>query len=119
MISGILQDLFQLKVADGQISRLQSVGRRALQAGYNDIVVDILDSAVLNIDEKGWRQNGNKAWLWTVVGSLGSWRHCLPCGLRVPVTKFIICWVMISTALWSATAVRPTNIWQMTAASTR
>jgi transposase len=61
MISGILQDLYQLKVADGQISRLQSVGRKALQAGYNDIVADVRDSAALHIDEIGWRQNGNKA----------------------------------------------------------
>lgn len=72
MISGILQDLYQLKVADGQISRLQSVGRKALQAGYNDIVADVRDSAALHIDETGWRQNGNKAWLWTVVGKLAT-----------------------------------------------
>ena len=70
MIAGVLRDLFHLKVSDGQISRLQSIGRKALQAGYNDIVADVRNSAALNIDETGWRENGSKAWLWTVVGKL-------------------------------------------------
>ncbi|MFM8474313.1 MAG: hypothetical protein ACKOEO_00765, partial [Planctomycetaceae bacterium] len=59
-----------------------------LPPGYNDIVADVRDSAALHIGETGWRQNGNKAWLWTIVGKLA--------------TLF---------------AVRPTTIWPMTAAS--
>jgi hypothetical protein len=43
-----------------------------LPPGYNDIVADVRDSAALHIDETGWRQNGNKAWLWTVVGKLAT-----------------------------------------------
>jgi transposase len=72
MIAGVLRDLFHLKVSDGQISRLQSIGRKALQAGYNDIVADVRNSAALNIDETGWRENGGKAWLWTVVGKMAT-----------------------------------------------
>jgi transposase len=72
MIAAVLRDLFHLEVADGQISRLQSIGRKALQAGYNDIVADVRNSAALNIDETGWRQNGSKAWLWTIVGRLAT-----------------------------------------------
>ncbi|MEZ6063581.1 MAG: transposase [Planctomycetaceae bacterium] len=72
MIASLLRDLFCLDVSDGQISRLQSIGRRALQAGYNEIVADVRNSATLNIDETSWRQNGRKAWLWTVVGPLGT-----------------------------------------------
>src|SRR5690606_21065822 len=68
----LLRDLFRLEVADGQISRLQSLGRTALQAGDNDIGADVRNSAALNIDETGWRENGSKAWLWTVVGSRGT-----------------------------------------------
>lgn len=68
MIASLLRDLFSLEVADGQISRLQSIGRKALQAGHDAIAADVRESAVLNIDETGWRQNGRKAWLWTVVG---------------------------------------------------
>jgi transposase len=72
MIAGVLKDLFHLEVADGQISRLQSIGRSALQAGYNDIVEEVRNSAALNIDETGWRQDGKKAWLWTAVGRLAT-----------------------------------------------
>jgi transposase len=72
MMASLLRDLFCLEVADGQISRLQSIGRRALQAGYNDIVADVRNSAALNMDETSWRQNGSKAWLWTVVGRVGT-----------------------------------------------
>ncbi len=39
MIAGVLRDLFHQKVSDGQISRLQSIGRKALQSGYYNIVV--------------------------------------------------------------------------------
>lgn len=70
--ASLLRDLFRLEVSDGQISRLQSIGRRALQAGYNDIVANVRDSVALNIDETSWRQSGSKAWLWTVVGRLGT-----------------------------------------------
>ena len=72
MMASLLRDAFSLEISDGQISRLQSVGRKALQAGYNDIVADVRNSAVLNIDETGWRENGGKAWLWTVVGRLST-----------------------------------------------
>src|SRR5690606_13199925 len=72
MIAAVLRDLFHLEVADGQISRLQSIGRNALQAGYNDIVADVRNSAALNIDETGWRESGGKAWLWTIVGRLAT-----------------------------------------------
>ncbi|WP_397569243.1 IS66 family transposase [Schlesneria sp. T3-172] len=72
MIASLLRDLFSLEVATGQISRLQSAGRKALQAGHDDIEADVRNSAVLNIDETGWRQDGKKAWLWTLVGRLGT-----------------------------------------------
>ena len=72
MIATLLKDLFDLEISDGQISRLQSIGRKAMQAGCDEIVADIRKSAAVNIDETGWRENGLKAWLWTVVGRLGT-----------------------------------------------
>jgi transposase len=71
IIAQLLKDLFELDVSGGQISRLQSIGRRALQPAYDHIVADVRDSAAVNIDETGWRENGSKAWLWTVVGRRG------------------------------------------------
>lgn len=34
MIAQLLRDLFDLEISDGQISRLQTIGRKALQLGY-------------------------------------------------------------------------------------
>lgn len=72
IIATLLQDLFGLNISDGQISRLQSIGRKAMQSAYDEIVADVRDSAAVNIDETSWRENGMKAWLWTVVGRLGT-----------------------------------------------
>ncbi len=72
MISGITQNLYQTKVAARQINRQQSVSRSALTLGYNDILADVRDSTALNIDEAGYRQNGNKACLWSVVDKLAT-----------------------------------------------
>ncbi len=72
IIATLLQDLFGLQISDGQISRLQSIGRKAMQAGYDEIVEDVRNSSAVNMDETGWRENGRKAWLWTVVGRLGT-----------------------------------------------
>lgn len=72
IIASLLRDLFRLDISDGQISRLQSVGRQALQAGYEEIVADVRNSAAVNIDETSWWENGAKAWLWTIVGRLGT-----------------------------------------------
>lgn len=70
MIARALRELFHLKVCDRQISRLQGIGRKVLPAGCNDSAEDVRNLAALNIDETGWRQNCNKALLWTVVGTL-------------------------------------------------
>ena len=68
MMAQLLRDLFDLEISDGQISRLQTIGRKALQSGYEEITADVRQSAAVNMDETGWRENGLKAWLWTVVG---------------------------------------------------
>ncbi|MFN9976478.1 MAG: hypothetical protein ACK58T_41920, partial [Phycisphaerae bacterium] len=49
MIANLLKDLFDLKISDSQISCLQSIGRKAMQAGYDEIVADIRNSAAVNI----------------------------------------------------------------------
>lgn len=72
LIAQTLRDLFQLDLSDGQISRLQRIGRRALQPGYEEIAADVRTSASVNIDETGWREDGRRAWLWTVVGRRGT-----------------------------------------------
>lgn len=72
LIASLLRDLFGLEISDGQISRLQSIGRQTLQPGYDEIVADVRNSAALNLDETSWCENGQKAWLWTAVGPLST-----------------------------------------------
>lgn len=72
LIAQTLRDLFQLDISDGQISRLQRLGRTALQPGWEEIAADVRSSAAVNIDETGWREDGRRAWLWTVVGRRGT-----------------------------------------------
>lgn len=40
MMAQLLRDLFDLEISDGQISRLQTIGRRTLQSGYEEITAD-------------------------------------------------------------------------------
>ncbi|MCL6506360.1 MAG: IS66 family transposase [Bryobacteraceae bacterium] len=68
LIAQTLRDLYGLNISDGLISRLQRLGRRALQPGYEEIAADVRSAAAVNIDETGWREDGRRAWLWTVVG---------------------------------------------------
>ena len=68
MIAQLLGDLLGLTISVGQISRLQRIGRESLQPAYEEIAADVRESATVNIDETGWREDGRRAWLWTAVG---------------------------------------------------
>jgi hypothetical protein len=50
-------------MSDGQISRLQTIGRKSLRAGYEEIAVDVRKSTPVNLDETGWVRNRNRAWM--------------------------------------------------------
>lgn len=72
IMATLLRDLFGLRISDGQISRLQTIGRKSLQAGYEEIVADVRKSATVNLDETGWVQNKDRAWMWVAVGPRAS-----------------------------------------------
>ena len=44
-----------------------------MEAWYEDIHVQALDSAVLHADETGWRVNGKTHWLWCFATDELSW----------------------------------------------
>ena len=69
IMAELLERLFGLEISVGQVSRLQRIGREALQPGVDEITAAVRTSEAVNIDETGWRENGRRAWLWTVVGS--------------------------------------------------
>jgi len=72
IMAELLERLFGLEISVGQVSRLQRIGREALQPGVDEITAAVRTSEVVNIDETGWRENGRRAWLWTVVGSVAT-----------------------------------------------
>ena len=72
IMAELLRQLFSLEISVGQVSRLQRLGREALQPAREEIAAHVQSSAVTNVDETGWRENGRRAWLWTVVGSLAT-----------------------------------------------
>ena len=53
-----------LKVTPGGLSQMWRRLARILNAWYETIQQEALDSAVLNADETGWRVNGKTHWLW-------------------------------------------------------
>lgn len=89
ILASLMRDLFGLEISDGQVSRLQSIGRKALHAGYQEIVADVRNSATVNIDETSWRENGCRAWLWTVVGRLGTLLAVRPSRSRAVATELL------------------------------
>jgi hypothetical protein len=72
IMAAILEDLSGLTIADGQISRLQTIERKSLPVGCEDIVADIRKSANVNLDETGCVQNNNRASMWVAVGPCAS-----------------------------------------------
>lgn len=72
IMAELLERLFGLEISVGQISRLQRIGREALQPGFDEITAAVRTSEAVNMDETGWRENGRRAWLWTVVGSVAT-----------------------------------------------
>ncbi len=69
IMATLLSNLFDLSISDGQISRLQTIGRKSLHAGYEEIVADVRRSATLNLDETGSVRNKDRAWMWVAVGT--------------------------------------------------
>jgi len=72
IMAELLLRLFGLEIAIGQVSRLQRIGCLALHPAREEIAAHVRGSAVVNVDETSWRQDGRKAWLWTAVGSLAT-----------------------------------------------
>src|SRR5207248_8975341 len=63
----LLRDLWQVRVSLGAVVRQE----RAQSAALAPVVVEaraaVQKAAVVNMDETGWRQEQQRAWLWTVV----------------------------------------------------
>lgn len=64
-----LENQFNLKVSDGQITNLLEKGSMAFQNKWQKIIETIKHSKSSNDDETSWRIGNEKAWLWTFVAN--------------------------------------------------
>jgi transposase len=62
-----LQDLWQVRVSLGAVVRQEQAQRAALAHVVEAARAAVQQPAVVNVDETGWRQEQQRAWLWTVV----------------------------------------------------
>lgn len=70
--SALLADLFGLPVGVGSIPALCQQTSTALAAPYQEIATQVAAQPVANVDETGWKQAGQRRWLWVAVTALGT-----------------------------------------------
>jgi transposase len=63
----LLQDLWGVRVSLGAVVREEQVQSAALAPVVEEARAAVQQAAVVNMDETGWRQEQQRAWLWTVV----------------------------------------------------
>jgi transposase len=66
-IQQLLADCFGVELALGSISALESATSEALQEPVDEARSFIQQQTVAHVDETGWREANQRAWLWTVV----------------------------------------------------
>lgn len=65
-----LADLFGAEVAVGTVSTIEQQVSAALAPVVAEARAAVRQAAVANVDETGWRQGRQRAWVWTVVTAL-------------------------------------------------
>jgi transposase len=63
----LLQDLWSVRVSLGAVVRQEQAQSAALAPVVEEARTAVQQAAVVNMDETGWREAQQRAWLWTVV----------------------------------------------------
>jgi transposase len=63
----LLQDLWAVRLSLGAVVRQEQAQSAALAPIVKEARAAVQQAAVVNMDEPGWRQAKQRAWLWTVV----------------------------------------------------
>jgi transposase len=66
----VLDDLFGVPLATGSVSALCQEVSVALDESYADVRARVEAEAHANVDETGWKQAGERRWLWVAVTAL-------------------------------------------------
>ncbi len=65
----LLQDLWAVRVSLGAVVRQEQALSAALAPVVEEARAAVAEAAVVNMDETGWRQDQQRAWLWAVVAA--------------------------------------------------
>jgi transposase len=63
----LLQDLWAVRLSLGAVVRQEQAQSAALAPIVEEVRAAVQEAAVVNMDETGWREKQQRAWLWTVV----------------------------------------------------
>jgi transposase len=63
----LLQDLWEVRVSLGAVVRQEQAVSVTLAPVAEEARAAVQQAAVVNMDETGWREERQRAWLWTVV----------------------------------------------------
>src|SRR5204862_1355269 len=63
----LLRDLWQVRVSLGTVVRQEQAQSAVLAPIVEEAQAAVREAAVVNMDETGWRQTKQRAWLWTAV----------------------------------------------------
>jgi transposase len=63
----LLKDLWRIRVSLGAVARQEQAQSAALAPVIEEALTAVQEVAAVNMDETGWRQDRQRAWLWTVV----------------------------------------------------
>jgi transposase len=65
----LLQDLWAVRVSLGAVLRQEQAQSTALAPIVEEAQAAVQQAAVVNVDETGWREDQQRAWLWTAVAA--------------------------------------------------
>jgi transposase len=69
-IKKYLQDVMKIRVSKGYLAKVVHKGAQSLESSYDELLHFIPMQKVINADETGHKENGNKFWTWVFRTSL-------------------------------------------------
>lgn len=71
-VANLLDEAFGVTISVGAVVRATEHLSAALAAPYEQVQRAIGESAVTNVDETGWKQAGQRRWLWVAVSAVAT-----------------------------------------------
>lgn len=68
-IEETMESLLQVPISLGTIANLEQEMSAALQSAHAEAREEVSDAPVKNLDETGWKEAGNKRWLWVAAAA--------------------------------------------------